>query len=457
VSPSSHRSSLRLLCCLRLVVFGYCVPTFGIAAGGSVDLNFKSQFDAQFDDASKEISRGISDLANAWGVILMSAFFALAFSYLYMWLTKRIAGFIIWLCILLVIIGGFFLGYSFLKEANEAAVGTSENRILAYKVAGYIFIACTGVFVLVILGLSSQIKIAIEVVKEGSKAINDMKFIIFFPLVPLAICGAYMVYWIYGALFIFSVSDLESQPMPPAVLTRETSLLTWAAYGAGGKAGTAIIDNMKYNLSTYEINSNFRPLAAYHLFHLLWTVQFLVYFGYFVIAGAVCGWYFTLSDANGDKIVGGDKGGSRAPILASVWRTIRYHLGTIAFASLIIAVVNFIRVTVKYIEMKTRTNPPNYLQKAVFCLINCCLRCIESVTPTCANNNAAHQCNSHGLTCVTTVVSAAFLDVVSTRSVRMLSCGARCGAIPSCRVRVRVSRSSGATSVVSPQCTSWAR
>ena len=60
-----------------------------------------------------------------------------------------------------------------------------------------------------------------------------------------------------------------------------------------------------------------------------------------------------------------------------MWRAVRYHLGTIAFAALIIAVVQMIRVTVKYIELKTRSTPPNYLQRAIFCLIQCCLKCVE--------------------------------------------------------------------------------
>jgi hypothetical protein len=162
-------------------VFGYCVPTFDVELSGGVDIRAHSQFDAQFDSAAQNVTRGMSDLANAWAIIMASAFFALFFSYLYIWLTRKFAGVVIWLCIILVCIGGFFLGWSFLKSASEAeASGDTESvasvrRVQAYRVAGYLFIALTSLFVLIILGLSSQIRIAIEVVKEGSRAINDMK------------------------------------------------------------------------------------------------------------------------------------------------------------------------------------------------------------------------------------------------------------------------------------------
>ena len=333
--------------CASLSVFGYCIPTFDVSTSGSVDIQVQSQFDAQFDSAGRSMTRGMSDLANAWQVILMSAFFALFFSYFYIFLTKRFAGIIIWLCIALVIAGGFFLGWSFLKAAEEADSYTSARRVQAYQVAGYIFIALTSLFVLIILGLSSQIRVAVEVVKEGSRAINDMKLIIFTPLLPLLMAGGYVVYWIYGALYIFSVSDLVSRTTPLDCRNYQPGL---HPRGPGPNGNPAFY-------SSFEVNDRFRPLAAYWLFHLLWNVQFLVYFGYFIIAGAVCGWYFTLSDASGNKQMGAKHGGSRFPILASLWRTVRFHLGTIAFASLIIAIVQFIRLTVKYIERKTRSDP----------------------------------------------------------------------------------------------------
>ena len=259
--------------------FGYCVPTFGVSASGSVNLQVKSQFDANFDSAQQSLTRGMSDLANSWGVILLSAFIALFLAYVYMWLTRKWAGVIIWLCILLVVAGGAFLGYTFLKLAADADANTSDRRVQAYRVAGYVFIAGTSLFVLVILGLSSQITLAIEVVKEGSRAINDMKLIIFTPLIPMLLASGYLVYFVYGCLYIFSVSDLVPRTTPAAD----------AYYQSPHPLAPQHNGNPDTYLS-FQINNSYRPLAAYWLFHMFWTVQFCVYFGYFIIAGAVCAW-----------------------------------------------------------------------------------------------------------------------------------------------------------------------
>jgi hypothetical protein len=309
-------------------------------------------------------------------MILASAAIALGFSYIFIFLLRRFAGLIIWLCIFLVIVGGFFLGYSFLKAANDANADTSSRRIQAYKVAGIIFIVATAIFTLVILALSHQINIAIEVVKEGSRAINDMKMLPFTPLLPLLIAGGYVCYWVYGVLYIFSISKLTTTDMPDADKYYSALHPTHGAILPNGLPNTDYPERNEnpLNYSSFSIQDSYRPLAAYWVFHGLWSIQFLVYFGYFLIAGAVCAWYFTLSDAKGDKI---NSGAGHIRITASLWRTIRYHLGTIAFGALIIAIVNFIRVTVKYIELKTRSNPPNHLQRAIFCLIQCCLKCIE--------------------------------------------------------------------------------
>jgi len=144
-----------------------------------------------------------------------------------------------------------------------------------------------------------------------------------------------------------------------------------------------------------------------------------------------------MTDANGNKIIGGEQGGSRAPILASLYRTIRYHLGTIAFASLIIATVQFIRITVKYIEQRTRTNPPNYLQKAIFCILQCCLKCIEWSANTQATEQEKRELgvSSAYVLWILCAPAARVCAAAWTRSARTRWCGRQCGETRSWRQR----------------------
>lgn len=86
-------------------------------------------------------------------------------------------------------------------------------------------------------------------------------------------------------------------------------------------------------------------------------------------------------DANEKRIVGDNPGElSRMPVTSSCGRTCRFHIGTVALAALIIAIVEFIRACVKYIEEKcaqANGGKLNCLQKSVFCIIHCCLACLQ--------------------------------------------------------------------------------
>ena len=47
-----------------------------------------------------------------------------------------------------------------------------------------------------------------------------------------------------------------------------------------------------------------------------------------------------------------DKSDLKLPVATSFWRLVRYHLGSVAFGSFIIALVQLIRIIMQYIERK---------------------------------------------------------------------------------------------------------
>jgi choline transporter-like protein 2/4/5 len=69
----------------------------------------------------------------------------------------------------------------------------SNAHLLSFVsyLTGWIFVGGTAIFLLVIIALRSRIKIAVEVVKEASRAINDVKSIVFFPILPIFLAIAY--------------------------------------------------------------------------------------------------------------------------------------------------------------------------------------------------------------------------------------------------------------------------
>ncbi len=63
--------------------------------------------------------------------------------------------------------------------------------------------------------------------------------------------------------------------------------------------------------------------------------------------------------------------------MSSVGRTLRYHLGSIVFGALIIAIVQMIRIAFNYIMAKMNKSKDHPVVKYLICLVNCCLACLE--------------------------------------------------------------------------------
>lgn len=113
--------------------------------------------------------------------------------------------------------------------------------------------------------------------------------------------------------------------------------------------------------------------------------QVFVYFTYLVVAGVIVDWYFTPVGTNGVKKVDCDDRFSRrwclTPLakvksgLVNRWffNTLVYHLGTVAFGALIIAIIRFVRTVVTYLERKTKARQ-NRVQRAVYSCVLVCLK-----------------------------------------------------------------------------------
>lgn len=88
-----------------------------------------------------------------------------------------------------------------------------------------------------------------------------------------------------------------------------------------------------------SINDKLKNYVYLHGIGLLWNLAFLLTASNFVIAGAVCLWYHK------------DHENRRSLILTTIWWMLRYHIGTIAFGSLILAIVWLLRALADYLEV----------------------------------------------------------------------------------------------------------
>lgn len=78
-----------------------------------------------------------------------------------------------------------------------------------------------------------------------------------------------------------------------------------------------------------------------NFFGFLWFVQFLFGCQEFIIAGSVSKWFFTRNKSN-----------LGFPIIISFAHLIRYHLGSICFGSILIAIVQLVRTLLKLFHVR---------------------------------------------------------------------------------------------------------
>lgn len=71
-----------------------------------------------------------------------------------------------------------------------------------------------------------------------------------------------------------------------------------------------------------------------------------------------------------------------------------YHLGTIAFGALILAICRMIRVVLEYISTKLKTYD-NAVTRAILCCMKCFFWCLEKFLRF-LNQNAYIMCAVHG-------------------------------------------------------------
>ena len=116
-----------------------------------------------------------------------------------------------------------------------------------------------------------------------------------------------------------------------------------------------------------------RGMSYYFLFGFLWVTAFLGAMNQFIIASSACIWYFSPRSAENasDKNV-------KAAVTRSVYRCLCYHLGTLAFGSFLLAVVQMIRLVLAYMtaQLKKANQQSKIVIKLLACL-SCFMACFE--------------------------------------------------------------------------------
>ncbi|KAJ3445544.1 ctl-like protein [Anaeramoeba flamelloides] len=300
---------------------------------------------------SSSLSKVMGDLIQGWYVLLISVFIAVVLSFSWLFVIRKFAKVMVYFTIIFyfIILGVITWFCWHQSKASDDIEGhkkmdTDTYNAKAFKIIFYVMIGFIVLSLFALIFLRKRIALAIVVIKEAAKAVSDIPMIIFFPLFTFLALLVVYAYWVPVSMFLMSSGKPRLVEEVPAT-------------------------GDPYLKLDYKNEKSINYLGIYHLFGLLWTNAFVIAVTQGVVAGAIASWYWTRDKNN---IPG-------SPTLASFKRIFKYHLGSFAFGSLIIAIIQFLRVVLEYVERQMKkSNQENQCIKYLFYCMRCFLKCFQS-------------------------------------------------------------------------------
>lgn len=283
------------------------------------------------------LGKYFGDLGTAWWVFLVLGGISAVLGFIYLvilrWAAKPILYFS-FVAILVLLIGGGF--YAFFSYTRFDLADQTRNVMQGMGVLLWILAA---LFFVILCCCWSRIQLGAAIIQCASDFVANTPEIFIVPLSFFVLVGAWVVFWVISAIWVYSVGEASQSKTNP------------------------IIADMTWNTTT-------RYVWIYHLFGLFWISAFIIGCAQFIIAAVTCMWYFTHGGIADDK--------NRGSLSKSIKWLLRYHVGSIAFGSLIIAIMQMIKVLFEYLRKKYENLVnQNSATKCLVCCIGCCVACLD--------------------------------------------------------------------------------
>eukprot|EP00834_Sanchytrium_tribonematis_P000595 NODE_11_length_54881_cov_1.430718.p8 type:complete len:564 gc:universal NODE_11_length_54881_cov_1.430718:15659-17350(+) len=278
-----------------------------------------------------------ADVTSTYPYILIAMAFSVVIAFVYLILLNYVTAIMTWISIILgQLILAAMTVYSYFEYASRVELDKTETSdqnsweikitLSALIILGFF----TVLYFFVLIILRKRINVAVEIIKESSQALRQMKSLFILPIAT-GICQCIAI----GYFFVVAALLLSVDRVP----------------------GSKILGDK--NIYQY--------LQWYNLFGLLWGVSFIYGVHQTTIAGSVAAWYWSLNKKNIPK----------NPTIISFLNVIKYSLGSIALGSFILAFVRFLRLVLVYLQRTSKSK--NSMVKKVFSCLQCCLGCIEKL------------------------------------------------------------------------------
>ncbi|NXK43529.1 CTL2 protein, partial [Piprites chloris] len=326
------------------------------------------------------------DYTVSWYWIIIGLVIAMAASLIFIVLLRFLAGIMVWVMIVMVILvlgyGIFHCYMEYAKLKGEAGSDVSladlgfqtDLRVylhLRQTWLAFLIILCVLelVIVLLLVFLRKRILIAIALIKEASRAVGHVMSSLLFPLCTFFLLCLCIAYWASTAVFlstsneaVYKVFNESACPFSGQTCRPETFNTTNV---------TKLCPDAQCLFAFYGGETAYHKylivLQFFNVFMFFWLANFVIALGQVTLAGAFASYYWAFKKPDDMPAF---------PLFSAFGRALRYHTGSLAFGSLVLAVVQVIRVTLEYLDHRLKAAENKFAKFLLSCL-KCCFWCLE--------------------------------------------------------------------------------
>ena len=280
------------------------------------------------------------DIMETWPVVLYVLGASIVFSILYLILLRLCALVIILISIVAIECGLAGFGYFLYKEAEDDYPSDTQTKAHdTLKILAYCLWGGAILFALIILFMWRRIKLAVAITKSAVIFMGQVCNIMIIPFLNFLVVVGMVCLWIFALVYLYSCGTVDS--------SRET----FNTFG-----------NVKWDNTT-------RNLFYYEVIGFVWIIEFKIFLTQMAIALIVAYWYFDH----------GDQPKHHHKIFSAYWTAIRYHLGSVAFAALLLTIVKLIKWFLEYLQKKVYKQgfAGNKAVQFICGCVGCYVRCFE--------------------------------------------------------------------------------
>ena len=316
--------------------------------------------------AGTTFGSAFADVMAAKWVMLIAVFVCLFVTLIYISLMHYCAFWLSWISVGLIQISLIAIGYFSMDYRSDQieldAAYADESMAKWLNWITWLSFIFAGIYYIVIVCSFQSLRVAVAVIQTASSFVADSKRLIFVPVLYFGVGIILLTMFLAGLICVSSVGEIVPET-----------------------------DGYQYQQKDIEWSTATQYQFLFMLFMFFWIAAFIMAVNEFVIIVTAITWYYSDKEKPDDDGIPGD-----SDVSVGMWWSIRYHTGTLAAGSLIVAIVWIIRIIFEYIAKKMEgATGGNGCTKCLVSCMRCCLACFDRFIRY-INRNAYIYC---ALTC----------------------------------------------------------